>query len=94
MMDMSRGRWAEIVRRGLLEPSEVHHAVGALSVQLGTSPTDAIARIRTYARLTGTSTSYIAEQVVDHKLRFGADGPAAPKIAPWAVPGPWDVRER
>lgn len=74
-MDRSTEIGDRIVRIGLLERPEVHQATGMVLVQLGISPTDALARLRTYARMTKQPTSAIAELVIDRSLHFGADGP-------------------
>ena len=66
--------WAEIIRTGLLEPSEVHEASGMIIEQLGISPTDALARLRTCAAMTKQPTRHIAQLVIDRSLRFGTDG--------------------
>jgi AmiR/NasT family two-component response regulator len=70
--------WAEIVRTGLLEPSEVHQATGMVIGQLGISPTDALARLRIFADMAKQPTSHIAEMVIDRSLRFGTDGAITP----------------
>jgi len=74
----SNARWAEIVRTGLLEPSEVHQATRMVIGQLGISPTDALARPRIFADMATQPTSHIAELAIDRSLRVGTDGATTP----------------
>lgn len=51
----------------------VHQATGMVSVQLGTDLVTAFLRLRTHAFTTGRRLSEIADDVVEHKLRFTRD---------------------
>jgi hypothetical protein len=50
----------------------IHQATGMISVQLGVGAAEALVRLRAYAYGHGRPVSWIAREVVDRRLRFGA----------------------
>lgn len=55
--------------------AEVHQAAGMISVQLGVTVVDALARLRAHAFVQERSLAHVAHDVVARRLRFHRDGP-------------------
>lgn len=52
------------------EPTQVHQATGMISVQIGATVTDALARLRGYAFASQRTIYDVAVDVIDRRLRF------------------------
>jgi GAF domain-containing protein len=65
-------------RRGLdgerFTAAHVQQAVTMIAAQLGTTPADALPRLRAHAYATGRTVTAVAADVVSRRLRFGAAG--------------------
>jgi hypothetical protein len=65
--------WGRLYRVGLLEPPEVHQAVGMLIAQLGVDAEDALARLRGRAAVVDQPVVDVARAVISRRLRFVVD---------------------
>ena len=63
--------WARLVEFDRLE---VHQATGFLIVQLGVSPTEALARLRAHAVATGQTATEVARAIMGRRLVLDRDG--------------------
>lgn len=63
--------WSEI---SLVGRAQVHQATGMVLAQMGISAQDALARIRAHAFLTGRLLIDVADEIVQRRLWFTADG--------------------
>lgn len=68
--------------------AEVHQATGMVSVQLGVSLADALARLRAYAYAHDQSLAEVARRVVSRQLRLSPDEPGPGRPGASAEPDP------
>lgn len=62
--------WGPYYRAGLLEPGEVHQAVGMIMAQFEVDAEDALARLRGHAAVIDQPIIDVARAVISRKLRF------------------------
>jgi GAF domain-containing protein len=68
--DPESNAWAEL---HMLSRAEVSQATGMLVAQLDVEPAEALVRLRAHAYATGRSTTDVARDIVDRRLRLEAD---------------------
>ena len=68
--DPSSNAWAEL---HTLSRVEVSQATGMLVAQLGVEPTEALVRLRAHAYATGRSSTDVARDILDRRLRLEAN---------------------
>jgi hypothetical protein len=68
--DPESNAWAEL---HMLSRTEVSQATGMLVAQLGVEPAEALVRLRAHAYATGRSSTDVARDIVDRRLRLEAD---------------------
>jgi hypothetical protein len=68
--DPESNAWAEL---HALSRAEVSQATGMLVAQLGVEPAEALVRLRAHAYATGRSSTDVARDILDRRLRLEAD---------------------
>jgi hypothetical protein len=68
--DPESNAWAEL---RALSRAEVSQATGMLVAQLGVEPAEALVRLRAHAYATGRSSTDVARDILDRRLRLEAD---------------------
>ena len=68
--DPESNAWAEL---HALSRAEVSQATGMLVAQLGVDPAEALVRLRAHAYATGRSSTDVARDILDRRLRLEAD---------------------
>ena len=68
--DPDSNAWAELQA---LSRAEVSQATGMLVAQLGVEPAEALVRLRAHAYATGRSSTDVARDILDRRLRLEAD---------------------
>jgi ANTAR domain/GAF domain len=68
--DPDSSAWAEFTSLGR---AEVSQATGMLVAQLGVEPAEALVRLRAHAYATNRSATDVARNILDRRLRLGAD---------------------
>jgi hypothetical protein len=68
--DPESNAWTEL---HVLSRAEVSQATGMLVAQLGVEPAEALVRLRAHAYATGRSSTDVARDILDRRLRLEAD---------------------
>jgi len=68
--DPGSNAWPELQA---LSRAEVSQATGMLVAQLGVDPAEALVRLRAHAYATGRSSTDVARDILDRRLRLEAD---------------------
>ncbi len=68
--DPGSNAWAELHD---LSRAEVSQATGMLVAQLGVEPAEALVRLRAHAYATGRSSTDVARDILDRRLKLEAD---------------------
>jgi ANTAR domain/GAF domain len=68
--DPHSNAWADL---NMLSRTEVSQATGMLVAQLGVEPAEALVRLRAHAYATGRSSTDVARDILDRRLRLEAD---------------------